>query len=173
MQPLGLPVGKQGLGSFCSVDGAVIQSQMRGNAWVALAHQRLTPGSEIGTTHTALLEPHADWFQIKITAAGTIEPRTCTRLHLMSMGLPFGRPSLRQGRVFGEATFITKQYPHKAGSFLCQMHLNFLTDFFKPQGVSFFLNCSASFESSCLRVSRYQPRRNVRSSRSWGPTSLP
>lgn len=173
MQPLDFPVSKQSLGGFSRVDGAVVQPQMRGNIRVTLERQRLTPGPEISPTHAALLEPHAERLQIEVTAANTIEARTCAGLHLMSMGLPFGRPGLRQGRIFGEATFITKEYPHKAGRFLCQMHLNFLADRFKPLGVSFFLNCSASFESSCLRVSRYRPRRSARSFRSWEPAFLP
>ena len=80
----------------------------------------------------------------------------------MGMWLTFGCPCLRQWRVFRETALIAKQNTDKARSFLRQMHFNVFADLLKPLGVSLFLSCTGSFESSCPRASRYRPKRSVR-----------
>ena len=108
VQSLCRPIGKQGLGGFGGVDGAVVQPQMRWNVRVALGRQRFCPSPEIGTIDAPFLEPHADGFEIEVTAPDTIETGTRAGLHLMGMWLTFGCPCLCQWRVFREATFIAE-----------------------------------------------------------------
>jgi hypothetical protein len=172
MQPLGRPLGKQGLGGLGGVDGAVVQPQMRWNVRIALGRQSVPPGPEICAAHTPLLEPHAHRFEIEVTAPDAIEPGACAGLHLMGMRLTFGRPGLRRWRVFREAALIAEKNTNKTGSFLSQMCLNVFAGLLKPLGVSLFLSCSVFSENSCPRASMCRPKRSARSFRSWAPVFL-
>lgn len=111
---------------------------MRWNVRVALGRQCFAPRPEICATHTSLFEPHADWLEVEVAAPDPIEPRTCARLHLMGVRLPFGSPGLRQWRIFREAALITEQHAGFACSFLRQMRLDRDVCLLKPLGVSFF-----------------------------------
>ena len=81
-----------------------------------------------------------------------IEPGARTGLHLMGVWLTFGCPCLSQWWIFSKPALISEQHPHKARCFLSQMHLNVLAGLLKSLGVSLFLSCTGSFESSCLRA---------------------
>lgn len=118
MQALGRPLGKQCLGGFGGVDGAVVQPQMRWNLRIALGRQSAPPGPEICAAHTPFLEPHAHGFEIEVTAPDAIEPGACAGLHLMGMRLSFGCPGLCQWRVFREAAFIAEKNTDKTCCFL-------------------------------------------------------
>ena len=125
---------------------------MRWNAGIALSSQRITPCPEICAAHAPLLEPHADGFEVEVAAPDAIEPGARTGLHLMGVWLTFGCPCLSQWWIFSKPALISEQHPHKARCFLSQMHLNVLAGLLKSLGVSLFLSCTGSFESSCLRA---------------------
>lgn len=145
---------------------------MRWNNRIALGGQGVTPGPEICAAHAPLLEPHAHGVEIEIAAPDPIESGARSGLHLMGMGLTFGCPRLCQWWVFRETALIAEQHTDKARSFLIQMCFKVFAGLLKPLGVSLFLSCTGSFESSCPRASGYQPRRSVRSSHSWAPAFL-
>jgi hypothetical protein len=111
---------------------------MRWYFQIAFGRQGVTPRPEICAAHTPLLEPHADGFEVEVTASDAIEPGARASLHLMGVGLTFGCPHLRCGRVFREAALVAEKNADKARNFQSQMNFNLAADLLKFLGVSFF-----------------------------------